>query len=169
MMHRIWIVVIAVGVVACGEAADDAAEFREWCVEPPSEQLASEGADAVLTLVPDGSPGLGGGISARINGVQVDLRDDGAGGDAAAGDDIYAVPVALPEMEAPAEHTCFPVEDGEVEDRKGKVKISCKTVPCPPDCKSIIFGEPCTICLECTFDISFLEPSAPFEDDGLEF
>ena len=62
--------------------------------------------------------------------------------------------VALADIDAPTEHTCFPVEDGLVDERG--IEIECKTVPCPSDCKSILFGDPCVICLECTFKVSLL-------------
>lgn len=31
----------------------------------------------------------------------------------------------------------------------------CKTIECPPGCKSFIFGSPCVICIKCDVDIKF--------------
>lgn len=150
----IAIAALCLGAAACAGDEPEAAEFREWCVDPPAAELADRGADAVMSLVPDAPLGLGDNLTAMVNGQVVDLRDDGAEGDAAAADDVYSVPVALADIDAPTEHTCFPVEDGLISERG--IDIECKTVPCPSDCKSILFGDPCVICLECTFKVSLL-------------
>ena len=38
---------------------------------------------------------------------------------------------------------------------KAKVKIVFRSVPCPPDCRSIIVGSPCVICFEVSVQIEF--------------
>lgn len=150
------VVMMAQGALACdaggagGGGEADAEAFREWCVEPAPEGLGGD-ANALMSLVvADAGLAAMEGFGVAVNGEVVDVRDDGRDGDAAAGDGAFSVPVAVDE--APAGHACYEVLDGEDVQERG-FELECKTVPCPPNCTSILFGEPCVVCLECTFKI----------------
>ena len=87
-------------------------------------------------------------LSVGINGKSVDAYDMTGVGTytvyAKGGGAIPATPLFLKGGQGPR------LTAGESE----KIKLSCKTVPCPPDCRSTLFGSACVVCVQCEFELS---------------
>ena len=88
------------------------------------------------------------GISATINGQQVNLLDDGTWPDSRAGDGVYSVGGAT--KEPLADKATLRLQSAGRFEPVGSPKVECKftAVECPANCTSVLFGSKCVVCLK---------------------
>ena len=142
-----------------------------WVDEPeisPSELKAistepiakpRDGKNVAVTLeVKQGQKRLPRGVTIVVNRKQVALKDDGNWPDLVAGDGIFTVGAKTTDGAPLKKKTSLRLDGSSHHAEAPSISCTFKKVECPKDCRSVIFGSKCVVCLEfsdCT--ISFFD------------
>ena len=125
-----------------------------------SEPLAKprDGKNVAVTLEVKSGKQLPRGVSIVVNRKQVALKDDGNWPDLIAGDGIFTVGAKTTDGEPLKRKTSLRLDVSSHHSEAPSVGCTFKRVECPKDCRSILFGSKCVVCLELTeCTISFLD------------
>ncbi len=134
---------------SAGEASSKTPRSRApSSVSVQADKKSKATGAAVVTLAFDDVSNLGSSLSLSYGKQTLVAKDDGVYPDTRANDGKFAVGLTLPKPVTPGSSRFTGGEADLVTAIKWKVKF--KFVACPADCKSVIFGTSCWVCVEVT-------------------